>query len=80
MTTANAAAQILASFLRMPNGSTPAAMFHTINRSARSAAFRLLSKQGLIEVDYVGCTGSKVWKLSAKGRTVRTGEELSAVL
>lgn len=81
MDTTTAAATILAQFRKFgPNDATPACLFFTIPRGARAAAFRLLSKLGLIEVAYMGGTGStKNWRPTAKALQVRDGEELSAV-
>ena len=78
MTTEAAAAMILADLRTVP--SSPAMGWFRIHRTTRAAAFRLLSKRGLIEVAYVGGYGTKNWRLSEKGRAVREGEELSAVL
>lgn len=81
MDTTTAAATILAQFRKFgPNDATPACMFFTVHRSVRAAAFRRLSKLGLIEVAYMGGTGStKNWRPTAKARALRDGEELSAV-
>jgi len=53
-----------------------------LDRGAKAAVYRLLSKKGLIEKHpendrYPLAT---VWQLTAKGLDVRAGEELSAVL
>jgi len=81
MKTQNAAAAILADMLTMPaDKSIPACMYFNVALGTRSAAFRLLSKKGLIEVDFVAYVGNKNWKVSELGRSVRSGEELSAVL
>lgn len=51
-----------------------------IDRAARSGAFRLLNRKGLIEESYKGGTTAKLWRLSALGLAVQHGEELSAIL
>lgn len=79
METFAAAVEILAFFRRKAGGTSPAVLFHSIPRTPRAAAFRLLSKLGLIEVAYIGGGGAKNWRATAKALALRDGEELSAV-
>jgi len=77
METITAAARILADLRRV--SSSPAILWHNIPRAKRAAAFRLLSKLGLIEVAFVAGS-TKNWRLSERGRAVGVGEEFSALV
>jgi len=81
MKTVEAAAYILGDIKNIPEGkSTIAALYPSVALGTRSAAFRLLSKKGLIEVAFIAFEGTKNWKPSELARDIRDGEELSAVL
>jgi len=43
----------------------PALFSHCFGRAHTSAAFRLAKSRGLIEVAYISCAGSPVYKLTA---------------
>ena len=59
---------------------TPAMLWErAVHRAARSAAFRLLSKRGLIENAYPNSNGPKLWRATDKAMALRDGEEFSAI-
>lgn len=52
----------------------PSLFSHCFGRAATSAAFRMAKSRGLIEVAYISCAGSPVYRLTAKAVALATAE------
>lgn len=48
----------------------PAIFSHFYGRAAVSAAFRMAKAQGLIEVDYMSCAGTPVYRAAGIGQAI----------